>query len=115
MAAVPMNGRGSAVFIVTLVLIICATVFVILRLISKWGITRKVTGDDYAIIVAWVLAVGLSGSVMVAAHFGLGLPDSRKPAVHLSTMTEAGNSVRMEGAVSALPQRRLASGATGSR
>jgi hypothetical protein len=31
-----------------------------------------------------VLAVGLSASIMVAARFGLGLPDSRKPAVHPS-------------------------------
>jgi hypothetical protein len=82
--SVPMNGRSSAVFTVTLVLIVCATVFVILRLISKWGITRKATGDDWAIVVAWVLAVGLSASIMVAARFGLGLPDSRKPAVHPS-------------------------------
>lgn len=94
MAAVPINGRGSTVFTVTLVLIICATVFVILRLISKWGITRKATGDDYAIIIAWVLAVGLSGSIMVAAHFGLGLPDSRKPAVHRFTFLEAATARR---------------------
>lgn len=89
-----MNGRSSAVFTVTLVLIICATVFVVLRLISKWGITRKATGDDWAIIVAWVLAVGLSGSVIVAAHFGLGLPDSGKPAAHLSIIFEPGMAKR---------------------
>jgi hypothetical protein len=64
------------VFAVTLVIIIVATVFVVLRLISKWGVTRKANADDYVIIVGWVFAVGLSVSIMIGTRVGLGAPDS---------------------------------------
>jgi hypothetical protein len=52
-----LEDRGPTVFVVTLILIILATVFVILRLISKWGVTRKANADDYCTIVAWLFAL----------------------------------------------------------
>jgi hypothetical protein len=70
------NNRGPTVFVVTLVLIILATVFIVLRLISKWGVTRKATSDDFVAIVAWLFAIGLSVSIMIGTQVGLGAPDS---------------------------------------
>jgi hypothetical protein len=71
-----LNNRGPTVFVVTLVIITVATVFVVLRLISKWGVTRKANADDYVIILGWVFAVGLSVSIMIGTRVGLGAPDS---------------------------------------
>ncbi|GFZ48389.1 hypothetical protein JCM24511_06137 [Saitozyma sp. JCM 24511] len=71
-----LKDRGPAVFVVTLAITIVATVFVVLRLISKWGVTRKANADDYVIIVGWVFAVGLSVSIMIGTRVGLGAPDS---------------------------------------
>jgi hypothetical protein len=71
-----LNDRGPAVFVVTLVLIVFATVFTVLRLISKWGVTRKATSDDFVAIMAWVFAVALSVSIMIGTRVGLGKPDS---------------------------------------
>ena len=61
---------------VVLALIIVTTVFTVLRIISKLGITRKATADDFVAIVAWALDVGLSVTIMVGTKFGLGAPDS---------------------------------------
>ncbi|RSH95805.1 hypothetical protein EHS25_000897 [Saitozyma podzolica] len=55
-----LNNRGPTVFVVTLVLTILATVFIVLRLISKWGVTGKATSDDFVAIIAWLFAIGLS-------------------------------------------------------
>jgi hypothetical protein len=71
-----LNDRGTTVFVVTLVLIVLATVFTILRLISKWGVTRKATSDDFVALIAWAFAVGLSVSIMIGTQVGLGEPDS---------------------------------------
>jgi hypothetical protein len=46
--------RGPTVFVVSLVTVTLATVFTLLRFISKWGITKKSNADDYLVIVAWV-------------------------------------------------------------
>jgi hypothetical protein len=75
-----LEDRGPTVFVVTLILIILATVFVILRLISKWGVTRKANADDYCTIVAWLFALGSAVSIMIGTTVGLGAPDSRKPS-----------------------------------
>jgi hypothetical protein len=75
-----LEDRGPTVFVVSLILIILATVFVILRIISKWGVTRKANADDYFTIVAWLLALGLAVSIMIGTTVGLGSPDSRKPS-----------------------------------
>lgn len=67
--------RSGAVFIVTLVLSITATVFVLLRLASKGLVVRKLTSDDYVIVLAWIFSAGLSVSIMLGAQRGLGAPD----------------------------------------
>jgi nicotinamide riboside transporter PnuC len=49
-----MEDRGPTVFTVTLVLSILATVFVALRLVSKWCIVKRSNSDDVFMIIAWV-------------------------------------------------------------
>jgi hypothetical protein len=49
-----MEDRGPTVFTVTLVLSILATVFVALRLVSKWYIVKRSNSDDVFTIIAWV-------------------------------------------------------------
>jgi cation transport ATPase len=71
-----LHDRSSTVFVVTLVIVTVATVSLVLRLISKWGVTRKTNADDYVIIVAWVFAVGLSVAIMIGTQVGLGAPDT---------------------------------------
>lgn len=89
-----MNGatRGPVVLVVTAVMIILSTLFVLLRLISRFGIVRRVAWDDYFMIIAWVcdfssfqsnrsapnfvlqfLAFGLSFSICYGTHVGLGM------------------------------------------
>lgn len=48
------HDRGPTVFTVALIMIALATVFTILRLVSKWGITKKSNPDDWLVLVGWV-------------------------------------------------------------
>ena len=51
------QNRGPVVRAVTTAIWAVATVFVVLRLISRVGVVKKVTRDDYFIILAWVSQV----------------------------------------------------------
>lgn len=48
------QNRGPAVLIVTVVVLSITTVFTALRLISRFGVVKRVRSDDYMIILAWV-------------------------------------------------------------
>ena len=48
------QNRGPVVLAVTAAVWVVATAFVVLRLISRAGVVKKVTWDDYFIILAWV-------------------------------------------------------------
>lgn len=52
--ALMQQDRGPEVLTVTIIMLCCSTVFVALRLISRFGVVKKVGSDDYAIILAWV-------------------------------------------------------------
>ncbi|KAL8696059.1 MAG: hypothetical protein Q9224_002993 [Gallowayella concinna] len=47
------QDRGNQVLAVTVALFVAATFAVIVRFISRIGIVKRISGDDYAIIVAW--------------------------------------------------------------
>jgi hypothetical protein len=49
-----MQDRGPEVLAVVIAITCVSTAFIILRLISRVGVVRRVSNDDYAIIVAWV-------------------------------------------------------------
>lgn len=48
------QNRGPTVLAVTAAMIVLATIFVFFRLVSRIGIVKKVTWDDYFILLAWV-------------------------------------------------------------
>lgn len=73
-----LDDRGPAVFWTTLVLLVVATVFTGLRVISKLFIVKRFLIDDVFTVLAWILAAVLSASIMWATTVGLGQPDSRE-------------------------------------
>ncbi|OBT63173.1 hypothetical protein VE03_07852 [Pseudogymnoascus sp. 23342-1-I1] len=52
-----------------------AFVFVALRMISRIFITRHTTWDDYMMVIAWIIALGGSLVILLAAQSGFGLMD----------------------------------------
>lgn len=48
------ENRGPVVLAVTTALLAVSTMFVALRLVSRAGVVRKVSQDDYFIVLAWV-------------------------------------------------------------
>ena len=48
------SGRNKSVLVVTTTTFVVATIFVVARLVSRFGILKKGTLDDWVIIVAWV-------------------------------------------------------------
>ncbi|KAI9891905.1 MAG: hypothetical protein M1814_002290 [Vezdaea aestivalis] len=77
--AIPSDGRGEAVIAVTTTVIAIATIFVVLRLVSRLGIVRRFAWDDFFMVVAWLLAFGLSFAICYGTSRGLGLTDKDIP------------------------------------
>lgn len=48
------QNRGHEVLAVTVTMFVVATFAVILRFISRIGVVKRISEDDYAMIVAWV-------------------------------------------------------------
>ncbi|KAI1167598.1 major facilitator superfamily domain-containing protein [Nemania serpens] len=69
-------NRGPLVFAVTTGTLVLATVFVAARLTCRAFIVRQVSWDDYFIIIAWVLAFGLSFAIDYGTTRGLGRHDA---------------------------------------
>ncbi|GIK06535.1 hypothetical protein Aspvir_002185, partial [Aspergillus viridinutans] len=72
--------RGPLVRVVTAVVITLSTVVVLLRFISRGLIVRHLSGEDYCLLLAWLIAIGLSASVILATTNGLGRYDSDIPS-----------------------------------
>ncbi|KAK4039164.1 hypothetical protein C8A01DRAFT_47302 [Parachaetomium inaequale] len=73
--------RGPAVFAVTTATLALATLFVAGRIVSRVGIVRRTGWDDYVMVLAWLLAAGLSLSIDLGAKHGLGqLDEDIEPA-----------------------------------
>ena len=53
-ATLSLQNRGPTVLTVTIVMLCLSTASITLRLISRIGVVKKVSMDDYAIILAWV-------------------------------------------------------------
>lgn len=68
--------RGSAVFAVTTATLVVGTAFFIARLFCRSFIVKRVSWDDYFIIGAWFLAVGLSTTIDIGTSKGLGRHDA---------------------------------------
>ncbi|KAL9126856.1 MAG: hypothetical protein Q9217_004164 [Psora testacea] len=82
---VSMQNRGPTVLTVTITMLCLSTTFIILRLISRFGIVTRVNNDDYAIVLAWIIAFGFSFSICYGTSVGLGRhevdvrPEQRHP------------------------------------
>lgn len=50
------QNRGPVVLAVTTALLVASSVFVVLRFISRIGIVKRISWDDYFILLAWVRA-----------------------------------------------------------
>ena len=48
------QNRGPTVLAVVIVFLVLSTVFIALRLVSRFGVVKRIGSDDYAIILAWV-------------------------------------------------------------
>ncbi|KAL8829006.1 MAG: hypothetical protein Q9170_006355 [Blastenia crenularia] len=66
------QNRGHEVLAVTVALFVAATSAVILRFISRVGIVKRISVDDYAMIVAWIISFGFSLSIYYGTSVGLG-------------------------------------------
>ncbi|KAK3359040.1 major facilitator superfamily domain-containing protein [Lasiosphaeria hispida] len=82
------QNRGPAVFAVTTATLVLASVFVAARLVSRVGIVRRVTWDDYIIFLAWLFAFALCLSIDIGTNKGLGRHDrdieiADKPALRM--------------------------------
>ncbi|KAL8719620.1 MAG: hypothetical protein Q9225_003394 [Loekoesia sp. 1 TL-2023] len=66
------QNRGDEVLAVTVALFVAATFTVILRFVSRVGIVKRISEDDYAMIVAWIISFGFSFSICYGTSVGLG-------------------------------------------
>lgn len=66
------ENRASVVLAVTTAFLVVSTAFVALRLVSRIGVVRKVSRDDYFIVLAWLIAFGFSFSICYGTSVGLG-------------------------------------------
>ena len=48
------EDRGPVVLTITITFLVASTAFTIVRFVSRIGVVRRVTPDDYFIAVAWV-------------------------------------------------------------
>jgi hypothetical protein len=66
------STRGPVVMGVSAATLAICSLFVGLRLISRFAVVRKPGWDDYTMILAWLLAFGASFSIIYGATKGLG-------------------------------------------
>ena len=102
-----MQDRGPTVLAVVIVLMCVSTAFIVLRLISRLGIVKRISNDDYAIILAWVrhripnesriwrtnwwqfIAFGFSVSICYGTTVGLGRHEADISPLHHSPLKKA--------------------------
>ncbi|KFY79883.1 hypothetical protein V499_01188 [Pseudogymnoascus sp. VKM F-103] len=72
-------SRGLAVEVVALTTLGVATLFVVARLVTRLGLAKKSTWDDLVIVVGWILALGVTLSIVFGVANGLGRHDADIP------------------------------------
>lgn len=75
-AARHVPNRGPAVFAVTVITLVIASVFVFARMACRWFIVKKVTWGDRIMMLAWLIAFFLSFTVALGTFNGLGKYDA---------------------------------------
>ncbi|WPH01065.1 MFS monosaccharide transporter-like protein [Acrodontium crateriforme] len=79
-------GRSKAVLAVTIITLVLSTAFVVFRMLSRAVIVKKIQIDDYFMMVAWIIAFGLSFAICYGCAWGLGrheadIPTSWQPSL----------------------------------
>jgi fucose permease len=82
-------NRGPTVMGVSAATLAICSLFVGLRLISRFVVVRKAGWDDYTIILAWLLAFGASFSICYGANKGLGRRQEDIPSEWLRPMKQS--------------------------
>jgi hypothetical protein len=73
-------NRGTPVLVVTAIMLILASVFVLLRMISRIFIVHRVSWDDYFICLAWIISFGMSFAICYGTKVGLGRHETDVPS-----------------------------------
>jgi fucose permease len=82
-------SRGPAVRATSAATLVLCSVFVILRLMSRFFVVKKPGWDDYTMIMAWVLAFGASLSIILGTTRGLGRHQDHIPEDWLEPMRKS--------------------------
>lgn len=83
------QGRSSSVLAVSIATLLLATIFVLARLISRAAIVGKVAVDDYFMILALLIAIGLSSALCYGSAWGLGRHELDVPPEWQPTLLRA--------------------------
>ncbi|OCK75999.1 MFS general substrate transporter [Lepidopterella palustris CBS 459.81] len=83
------TSRSPVVLAVTTVMLVCSTVFVVLRLISRIGIVRRLGWNDYFMILAWFLAFATSFAICYGTSVGLGRHEADIPSEWASELRKS--------------------------
>lgn len=84
-----LHGRSETVLAVTIVMVTISSLFVGFRILSRGAIVKRIMLDDYFILVAWALAVGLSAGVCYSTVYGLGRHEVDIPAEWQRSLRES--------------------------
>ncbi|KAF7193563.1 L-fucose-proton symporter [Pseudocercospora fuligena] len=79
-------GRSRAVLAVTISMTVLCTIFVSFRMLSRAAIVRKIIWDDYFMLLAWTITVGLAFSICYGTVNGLGRHEVDIPGDWQSTL-----------------------------
>ncbi|KAF2625391.1 MFS general substrate transporter [Macroventuria anomochaeta] len=82
-------SRGPAVRGTSAATLALCSVFVILRLMSRFFVVKKTGWDDYTMIAAWMLAFGASFSIIFGTTKGLGRHQDHIPNDWLEPMQQS--------------------------
>lgn len=83
------STRGPVVLGVSAATLAICSLFVGLRLISRFAVVRKPGWDDYTMILAWLLAFGASFSICYGTSKGLGRRQEDIPTDWLRPMKQS--------------------------
>lgn len=80
------EGRSETVLAVTIIMVVLSTLFVFFRMLSRAAIVKRISVDDYFMMLAWTIAFGLSFAICYGTAWGLGrhetdVPGSWQPAL----------------------------------
>lgn len=81
--------RGPVVLGVSAATLALCSVFVALRLISRFLVVRRPGWDDYTMLLAWIIAFGASFSLCYGATKGLGRRQENIPLEWLGAMKKS--------------------------